>query len=78
MSRKTARRVAMALLGVFLVLTFIAQVSGVDAIGYVGIAALIVMAVIELAFDTCPHCHAYAGRQGSGGYCSRCGKPLED
>ena len=78
MSRRTARITAWVLFILFLVLALIATVSGVDAIGYVGIAALIAMAVVEFAFDVCPHCHAYAGRLGSGGYCPRCGKPLEE
>lgn len=78
MGRKMARVTAWVLFILFLVLALVAQMSGVDAIGYVGIVALIAMAVVELAFDRCPHCGAYAGRQGSGGYCSRCGKPLEE
>ena len=78
MSRQRARIIAWVLFGVFLVLALIATASGVDAIGYVGIAALIGMAFVELVFDRCPHCGAYAGRQGGGGYCTRCGKRLEE
>ena len=77
-SRHQARTVAWVLVGAFLLLTLVALVSGVDAIGYVGIAALVGMAFVELVFDRCPHCGAYAGRQGGGGYCSRCGELLEE
>ena len=78
MSRQCARIIAWVLFGLFLVLALVAQVSGVDAIGYVGIAALVGMAFVELVFDRCPHCGAYAGRQGGGDYCSRCGRALEE
>ena len=77
MKRRTAKIVAGVLLGVFLLFVLIAQVSGWDAIGYVGIAARVAMACVELTFDRCPHCQAYVGRTG-GGYCPRCGKSLEE
>lgn len=77
MKRLAAKRIAWVLLAVFLVLTAVATVTRSDALFNVAIVTLVAMAVVELAFNRCPHCGAYVGRAG-GKYCSQCGQSLED
>ena len=77
MSRKHARIAAGALLALTVLLLALAQAFQSDLLGGLGIAALIAMAVVELAFDRCPHCRAYAGR-ANGPYCSKCAGALDD
>lgn len=77
MRRAQAKRIALTLLGVFVLLTAVATVIRSDALFNAAIVALVAMAVIEIAFNRCPHCRAYVGRAG-GKYCSRCGQSLEE
>lgn len=77
MNWKAARTLAGAMLGVFVLLGALGAAFQSDVLKGLGLAALVVMAVVELAFDRCPHCKAYVGRSG-GGYCSHCGESLED
>ena len=71
-----ARRIAWALLGVSVTLGIIGQGLHLEVLSWIGIALLVAMCVVELAFDRCPHCRAYIGR-GERRYCSSCGKSLE-
>lgn len=77
MNRRLIKLITGALLGVFLLLTLIATVTRSDALFNLAIVALMGMAVIELAFNRCPHCRAYVGRSG-GNYCPKCGESLEE
>lgn len=77
MNWKAARTLAGVMLGVFVLLGALGAACQSDALKGLGLAALVVMAVVELAFDRCPHCRAYVGRTG-GHYCPRCGESLEE
>ena len=65
------------MLAVFLLLTAVATVTRSDALFNVAIVALLALAVVELAFDRCPHCGTYLGRLGAN-YCPKCGESLDE
>lgn len=71
-----ARRLAWILLGLSVTFGVVGAAFHWDLLSWLGIAALVVLCVIELAFDRCPHCRAFIGR-GEKRYCSNCGKSLE-
>ena len=75
MKRVYAKRATWVLLGLWLILLLLAQVGQSDVLFGVSVAVLIVLAVVELAFNRCPKCGAYVGRSG-GKYCPKCGEEL--
>ena len=77
MSRSSARKAAWVLFASFVLFSVLAQLCQLDVLAGVGIASLIAMAVIVLAFDRCPHCRAYTGR-AAGSYCPYCGELLTE
>ena len=77
MERGQARLAAWALLGLFILFPRLGKVLGIPALSLLGIAALVGMIAVQLAFNRCPHCRTYLGR-ARGGFCPRCGKSLEE
>ena len=77
MDWRRARRWAFGLLALSLGLGITGQAFHWEWMTWLGIAALVVMCVIEFAFDRCPHCRAFIGR-GEKRYCSSCGQSLEE
>ena len=77
MKRVYARRVAWTFFGLWLVLLLLAQVFQEKVLLMLAIGAQLVMCVVELAWNRCPHCRTYVGRSG-GAYCPKCGESLEE
>ena len=77
MNWRRARHLAWALLAVSLGFGILGEALHLRVLSGVGVVTLIAMAVVELAFDRCPHCRAFIGR-GENRYCSVCGKSLEE
>ena len=76
MKRVYAKRVAWTFFGLWLVLLILAQAFQEKTLLMLAIGAQLVMCVVELAWNRCPHCRAYVGRSG-GSCCPKCGEPLE-
>lgn len=77
MTREQARLARWVLLAVFVACPWLGKALGIPELSLLGIAALVGMIVVKVAFDRCPHCGACLGR-ARGGRCPRCGKPLEE